>query len=240
MATAQDLIKAAMHNIGKLAPDEALTTEDADVGLTTLNRMLELWSVQRLMVYSRVIENFTLVVGTVSYTIGSGATWDTVIPQRVEGAYIRDSDGNDYPLGIIRDRAQYDHIRDKDASYRPDRLYFDPQYPQATIYFDSAPAAAEVVYIISWKEITAFAALTTTVSLPAGYEAAIEYNLPKFLAPKFGTTVPPSIDELARATMKIIKGFNKKPMISPLDLPAGRLGNGNDGYDITTGEFYRG
>ena len=34
MATAQDLIKAAMHNIGKLAPDEALSADDADVGLS--------------------------------------------------------------------------------------------------------------------------------------------------------------------------------------------------------------
>lgn len=234
MANAQDLIQAAFENLGVYDPGEAMSAEDAQTGLTTLNRMLDIWSGQRLMVPFSVTESFPLVVGTVSYTIGDGGTWDTVRPQDIEVAYIRDANGVDSRVEIIRDRRFYDRITDKDVSSRPNRLWYDTQYTLGIVYLDSAPALAETIFLISKKLLAQFASLTAVASFPPGYEAAIEYNLSVWLAPKFSTKVSAEVAVLAEETMRVIKSFNWQPMISDLGLPAGR----NNGiYDITTGGY---
>lgn len=237
MANAQDLIESALENIGVKDPGEALSAEDAQTGLTTLNRMLDIWSAQRLMVPFSVTESFPLEVGTVSYTIGDGATWDTVRPNDIEDAYIRDSSGEDYRLKIIRDRRNYDRIKDKDQSSRPNRLWYDTQYALGVVFLDSAPALAETIFLISKKLLAKFANLTAEASFPPGYEAAIEYNLAVWLAPKFSTKVSAEVAVLAENTMRVIKSFNWQPMESDLGLPDGT--RSLFGYDIATGEYYR-
>ena len=82
--TVQEYIETALEEIGVL---EAGATPPANIlawGLGRLNLMLNTISATGLLLYERVEESFTLSNGTASYTIGSGATFDTSKPNTIE------------------------------------------------------------------------------------------------------------------------------------------------------------
>ena len=56
MATARDLVTAAMRKIGVVAEDEALTADQAEHGTNVLNRMIAGWELQGVTVGWRETE----------------------------------------------------------------------------------------------------------------------------------------------------------------------------------------
>ena len=86
--TAQEVIEAAYQELGILVSGGTLNTDDLTWGLGKFNRMLKSWSADGINLHYRVKESFPLVSGTPSYTIGSGANFDTVRPKVIEQAFI--------------------------------------------------------------------------------------------------------------------------------------------------------
>ena len=197
MATANTITDGAYRLNSILNP----STAQDDSGLEALNNMISSWSAEGLLVPYNTIESFTLAVGKSTYTIGSGGEFDTVRPLRIIDAFIRDSGSDDYPVDVSMTRVEYNAITQKDAEARPTRLYFDPQYPKGKIYFNYEPDTAETLYLTSEKTITEFAALSTTVDLPAFYKEALVYNLAIRLSQELDT-------QLAQETLGIAI-FNK-------------------------------
>ncbi len=68
MATAGTIVDGAFRLCGVRLP----TSAERTTALTTLNELLALWSTDRLLVFEITFASFTLVVGTRSYSIGSG------------------------------------------------------------------------------------------------------------------------------------------------------------------------
>lgn len=73
MSTCNDIIAAALNDIGASAAGEPLDPALAQNAFDTLNDLLDLWSNERLMIYyvSEIIH--TLVSGTYQYTIGGAS-----------------------------------------------------------------------------------------------------------------------------------------------------------------------
>jgi len=223
--TAGDLITAAFLKIGVDSPTAAHTAS----ALISLNNMVSSWGGE-LMAPSLTRENFTLTAGTASYTIGAAGVFATVRPIRIESAFLRDTDGYDWPLDIVSVK-DINAVTYKTTEAKPGRMYFAPEETLAKIVFECEPDIAYVLYIDSWKNFTEFALTTTTVTLPNEYKEAIVYNLAVSLAEDWDRVVSSTVQQRAQDTKYLISAANAATRPVPtakFDLMIGRT------YNITT------
>lgn len=210
MATAQKYINRALRLINVLGNGETPDYEDSNNALTTLNDMLALWSIDKLLVYQMQESTHTLVSGTASYTIGSGATIDQSRPARIESAFIRDSNSNDYGIEIIN-KEDYDLISDKTTQADfPNKLFYDPGFPNGTIYIYPAPSTAYTLHFVDWKPFSSFATLSTAATFPSGYNQLLVYNLAVLLAAEFNVNVRQDVTDIALYTKSKIEDLNNQ------------------------------
>lgn len=236
--TAQDFIIDALSLIGATQMDQTPPAWEMNKALRALNHMLNTWSSEKLMVRAMTKENFTLAVGTASYTIGSGATFDTAKPIKIDSAYIQDASGYDHPLDVI-EMTQYNGYRDKTSQGMPDYLAYDPGASQqatqtGTIYLWYTPDKAYTLYISSQKFLTEFTALTTEFTFEPQYGEAIKYNLATRLwrfYRKPTENIPADIVGIATSTKRNIKAINATQPKCRIDIP----GSGGT-YNIYTDE----
>jgi len=195
--TVQEAINRAYGKINISAVGEAIPAEDQAIAVDCFQDMIAEWAIDNLLIPFSTLENFTLVVGQVSYTIGetAGADLDTVRPERINSAFIR-VDNQDYPVDIIGERA-YNAISLKATAGRPDNLFYNPTAPNGTAKVYPTPNAAEVLYFTGEKPITEPTTVTAdmfvTLGYPRNYHNVIIYNLAIELAPEYGKTPAESV-----------------------------------------------
>jgi len=186
--TAQELIKAALRALGVIATGETPSAAELEDGLEALNMMLANWSDERLMVHAITEDSHALTSGTASYTIGSGADIDTKRPVKIEDAFIRESN-LDTPVTIVGQK-EYNSVALKSDTGTPTMLYYNPGWTTGTIYLAPTPGSGLTLYLYSFKAHAAkggtdlLTTLTSTVSFPPSYHAAIKWNLAVDLAPE--------------------------------------------------------
>ena len=229
--TAQEIIEASFQELGILVSGGFLSTDDLTWALGKLNRMLNSFSADGLNLHYRVEESFPLVSGTPSYTIGSGATFDTIRPITIEQAWIRDSD-YDYPMGV-RPAAEYWDLSEKTTENRPLKLYYDPTYPNGTIYLYFTPDSAYTMHIVSQKPLITYASANTEVVLPGEYEDALVLNLAIRMASRYGKATSGELQLSAKEALGNMRGLNLSGQMKgvDLDLPGTRRGT----YNIDSG-----
>lgn len=170
MTTANDIITRAMKSLGTLGRTEVPSAQEASDGLTAFNALLESWSNEKLMSYVTLERSFPLVVGTQSYTIGSGGVINTQRPTDITQAFIRDANNLDYGMRIVP-RDVWNGIGNKNiTSQIPQTLFYDSGYPLGTIYIFPIPLLNYTCYYDSTTQQVTFADLTTSMSMPPGYE----------------------------------------------------------------------
>lgn len=240
--TALQLITDSMRDVGAIAINEALEASEVAVGLTSLNGMLGLWGVDGLMVRATILENFPLVTGISSYTIGVAGVFATATgkPYKIINAYVRDTYNQDTPLDIIS-KDEYDALWDKIVSGgRPEVLCYDPGPSQqaaqlGTIFLNPPPDMAYQLYIDEDKALTEIPLPATTVTFEPVYYEGLRYNLDKRLWIIYhddGKPVRPDIVTLARQGKKALETLNAKNVLSRTDLPGVKQGR----YNIYTDE----
>jgi hypothetical protein len=202
MTTALGIIKSAMRKAGALGVGDTPSAAESTDGLEMLNDLLASLSNDSLVVYARTTESFTLVAGTLAYTIGAGATFNTVRPIKIVSAYVR-SGTVDYPLQIVSDE-QYATVTLKSTQGIPEFINYTNAFPQATINLYPSPASGYTLYLVTEKALTSLA-LADTVSLPPGYRRMLVYNLTVDLAPEYGQPVPAEVYEIAKQSKGEIK-----------------------------------
>jgi hypothetical protein len=231
MTTALDIIESSHRKIGVLGAGVRLSAEEAADGLKTLNQMLGTWSVEGDLVFAETQENFTLQAGVASYSIGTGQTFNTTRPTEIIAAFTRL--GNyDEALSLI-DQVTYAKIPDKASQGRPYALYYNANYPYGTLTFHEVPDQAYTFYMYSRKELSSFASLNTTVTLPPGTERALIFNLTLDIAPEFGITPSAEVVRIAGESKSAIQVANTKNENNSLSLDAALIGVG--GFNIYTG-----
>lgn len=233
--TGRELVAAALRKIGAIAPGEGIANDEAQDGLSEINRMISGWSNERLLIYTITEESFSLVSGTSSYTIGSSGTFNTTRPQWIERANIKDESGSDaieLPIRITEVK-EWSEIAVKEAtSDYPCELYYDGGYPLRTIKLYPTPSATHKLVLFSAKPLTAISNLATTISLPPGYEEALVYNAAVRLAPEYGKAAPNEIVMIANQSKAGIKRANQRP--SYLKVDEALTGGGR--FNIFTGD----
>ena len=219
----------ALGKIQVLGIDANITAQEAADGLYDLNSMLDAWGIEKLMVYQVQQSSYSWAASAGSKTIGSGGDFDTTRPTRIEpaGNFFRTSGSLDYPLAVYP-REQYDRIVQKTTGGSiPEFLFYDDGFPTRTLYAYPIPSETLTLYLNTWKPLQSFSGLTTTISLPPGYQAAIEWNLAIWTAPRYGKSAVESakgLKEMAALLKSNIKNVNYKAIVSSLD--AGLVGGG--------------
>lgn len=232
MATPRTLIKAAFRKIGVLASGETPKADEEQEAFADLKRMLEVWSTKQIYVYASAEDNFALVPGTVSYTMGTAGTASATRAKKILNAFIRDASNYDYPVEIISEN-QYNAITDKTTSGRPYLLFYDPKYALGYIYLYPTPNAADTMYIESLQLLVALPNVTTIVSLPGEYEEAIVYNLAIRLAPEHEVPIPIEVAAIAVSSLDAISVLNAANQVETVPLDPGISGVGRP-YNINT------
>ncbi len=235
MATPSSMVLRALRLIGEKTVGGTLTSGEQTAYLADLNTMLESWSLERLMCFQLLQESRALTASIGSFTIGSGATWNTTRPTKIcDPCFTRDSAGVDYPIELINAEA-YGLITLKtvDGGF-PAYLFYDQAYVAglATIFLYPEPIAGLTLYINSWKQLQSFSTISDAVVLPPGYQRAIEFNFAVETAGGL-TNVSAEVAKIARESKAAIKGVNAPENIMRLDL--GVLPRRYGRYDIRTG-----
>lgn len=236
MSTARDIIEGGMRLIGVLATGETASAEEAADGLSSLNDMLDSWSIEGLIVHAVTREEFTLTPSTGAYTMGSGGTLNTTRPFRIERACLEVQDADPYEIPMTELTVdQWAEVALKSLqSDIPTSIYVEGTFPLMTINLWPVPSAAEKLVLYSLKPLTQFAGLTTAVSLPPGYAKALKYGLALELAPEYGRDPSALVIEGAAEAKGNIKRANMKPRLMGCDSAlAQRKGSG---FDYRTGE----
>ena len=228
MATANDIIKRALRTIGVLATGENPSSEMANDALAALNDVLAGLSNENLTIYAERVDSIAMD-GSTYYTIGLTGDLNAVRPTSILCAHYTATDGTSYPLRMITP-GEYCDIADKDATGDiPDIVWFSMQYPLALAYVYPLPSTGTLNFL-SRVAITAFTALTDSVSLPPGYERMLRYALAVELMPEYGISNP-QVFQMYIDSKADIKRTNTRPALLKVSLPFGCAG----GDDIRMG-----
>lgn len=239
MTTVSDIITSALQNLGAIAIEEAPTAAEAAGALATLNNMISTWNTESLLVYNITENVFPFVAGQASYTIGDGGNFNIPRPVKIDLAYSRDSQGNDYVMGVTDSPDLYSSIVSKyTQSTFPTFLYDNGDFPLKTLTFWPVPSDASYSAVLwCWGPIASFANLADPVSLPPGYNLALEYNLAVLLAPKYGKKPDETLLALAVSSKAQLKRINysiKEMSFDPAMTGQGIVFNYYTGYPGVT------
>ena len=220
MSAVSTHVLRALRMTGEKARGDTLTSDEQVECLAELNSMLDSWALERLMCYQIVQESLALTTSTASYTIGSGGAFNTTRPVKiVDPCFIRDSSNLDTPVRLIG-AEQYGRIVQKSAGYTyPTDMFYDSGFSAtstATLYLYPSPSASLTLFINSWKAVGTFSTMSQTVSLPPGYQLAIESNYAIHSAAGL-TPVSAELAKIARDSKAAIKSVNLPDTVSRLD-----------------------
>jgi len=235
--TAADLCRAALLKLGVI--DSAISTpaQDAADALAGLQDLLAELSMDGLTIPFATWQSKTLTPATLDYTIGeTSADWDTVRPTNIQAAFIRDSGNADHPIEIIQE-PDYQAIRSKTASGRPDKLWYNPTVPNGTIYLYPSPNAAEDLYILHeapFTEPDGTDDMMADALIPREYYNPLKWLLAFEIAPDYGIANPsPVIISRATAGKSKIVSLNmaRKIQAASFEIPTATRRS----YSIFTG-----
>lgn len=223
--TAKDLIKDGLEMIGVVNPEDPISDQMAERGLSVLNDMLDMWSNESLACYTVLEQSATFVPGKTQYTIGLVplplvADIPQTRPLRIMDdygtAYVLDNNMNRYPMDVVG-RSVWNMITTSLLvnSNVPDKLFYDPQYPLGVINIWPAPNTGYQFFWDSYLQLAEFQTLTTAFSFPPGYKRAIVSNFSLEIFPYFRDGDPSNmVVKIAMDSKAAIKRTNMRQQIA--------------------------
>jgi hypothetical protein len=218
--TVRDLISASLRDLGVLASGESLQPADGQDALLTLNNLLDSWSTNSLFVYDRVNRIFTLATSKQTYTLGTGGDFNAPRPIFIEKAnWVDPAQNPTYELTLqIFTMEQWAEIMVKGLQGTiPWALYYDKAFPLMNVNFWPIPISGKEISLWNWETITSFSSLNDTITLPPGYNRAIQKNLALELAPSYSRQVSPELASSAQVSMADIKRANVREKLMKVD-----------------------
>lgn len=214
MTAVSTLVYDAMYQAGVLGQDQTPSSGDVNLVLRRLNRMLDSWANEKQMIFRNDEESFTMVAGQASYAT---TVFTDGRPIAFNSMRVR-LNNIDYPIDFI-DQQKWNGISYKGTTAIPRYMYYDSNYPTATMFFYPIPYAAFTCYAYCQRQLQGTLALTTNLAMPLGYEAAIVDGLAVDIMPSFGKKATPQQAVAARDSKSRIKrtNFNPLEMVTPFD-----------------------
>jgi hypothetical protein len=211
VSTAQDICDRA----GRLLFGKDLSVAQSADALVALNGLLGRLNNERLACFAIRDESLTLN-GSTSYTIGASGDLNTTRPVEIVSAYVVVS-GTSYPVRLLTAQQRADISLKTSTATFPTAVYYEPDMPLGTLY-PYPVASSGTLHLLTRTPLTAFAALTDTVTLPPGWDDLLSFHLTLALGPEFQVSVRPEVVQLAREAKASIKQTNSEPILATSDL----------------------
>lgn len=218
--TVQDLINAALRRIGALAAGETPSAEESADGFAALNRMVDAWQAERLTVYTLTRTTWSITANDGSYTLGSGGDVSIARPMWVHRIQVVDTSFTPdlvIDLGpLLTDEGYAAIAQPLLTAVYPSCVYYNPTYPLGTITFYPVPTSTTLQGVIfAFAPVAQFAATSTTISLPPGYERALTANLAVELVPEYPMlgSQSPELRRQAEESKGMLKLANYRPIL---------------------------
>lgn len=240
--TALSLINAAGQEIGALAAGEQFDTDNQAWVLQKLQRVIDTANAKRVMVYANVFSTFTLVAGTTPHTIGptpaTGPAPTFIVNQRpVEiptiGLVLINTNPTTVEIPLTRRDKEWwaDQSVKNLTSPIPTDYYYEPDWPNGSIYFWPVPDAVNNVLLQLRTVITELTAPSQLFTMPPAYWDWIVYKTAIAIGPSFERQISSDLRGLMMEAERAVQGNNiKSPRADTGD--AGMPGSG-----ITDGLF---
>ena len=116
MATGLEIVQDSLYACEAYGVGDPLSDADAQLVLRRLNRMIELWANDGLMLFDLVVDTLTMTPGTASYSTSALAS--TLRPASIDSCYVT-LNGIDTPVRLI-DNQTYQDYRYKAATGTPE------------------------------------------------------------------------------------------------------------------------
>ena len=218
--TATSLITSALDDLGIYSVGETLSAADLSDGRRRLNAMMSGLALQSLTIPAEVRETFTVTANTSTYTIGSGADFNTIRPIKVLRAgllYNTLSPTVERPCSLLTEQSYANISIKAQTSTEWIAVYYSPTFATSnygTIYLYPTPTTADNLLVLYFLQpLVEFADATTSYQIPPGYEEFLSYNLALRLASPHSRPVPDVIRQLAVQSRANIKRNNAKLVV---------------------------
>lgn len=227
--TALDLISSALRLIGVLADAEQPDAAMGQIGLGVLNDMIDSWNADRQAIYTISSNDFPLVLGQQTYTLGPGGDFDIPRPARIEGmsSILLNDPSNpvEVPMSMFSVEQWQTEVPVKIVTGNfPQICYDDGNFPLRNLNFWPIPTLQQnSVRIYGWQALPA-ETLFSDITFPPGYGEALKYNLAGRLAPEYSVQPSPIVVTLAVQSYARVKTMNAPDLSLRSDLspyPAG-------------------
>lgn len=212
--TLLDVITDSITYIGQAGIGRSISPEQAQQALRKANRMLQKWSLQKLMLYFITVRAFLLSANVQDYTVGpTGVPFGAVTrPVFVEsGIAAVPNSSMQNPLNIL-DKTQWDALPDSGVVCGPNgtpaSVWPEYTYPNLAFHVSPIPSTAVTIRLGTWEILQQFVAITDVLNLPPGYEEALMYNLAVEISGDYDQPVTSDLAALAADALNTIKTNN--------------------------------
>ena len=181
--TAKELINASGRLIGELRTGRSFSDDELADLLVSLNNMLGEWSEEQTGIFSVTLDSITLT-GATDYQFPATAN-AAQRPVRILNAVTRTAAGVEQPAQVVDSSVWSARVLDRnETGLCAEMVWPDHAHPQIRLAVWPVVAAGTLI-LRSLRPLTAFAALTDTVTFPPGYEEALVYGFAVKIAPEF-------------------------------------------------------
>jgi hypothetical protein len=236
LSTFNDVATDTLTSIGQLGVGQSASPEMMQQALRVANRMLQKWSLQRLYLWWIPTRQYTLVSMQQNYGFGPTGP-DFVLatrPNLVETcAAIYPGSLSERPMNIL-DRPKWGAIPDKGATCGvngvPQDCWIEYTYPNLTLHFWPIPSSAGIgVKLGTWEVLQQFATIFDVLSMPFGYEEALQQNLAFELASFYDMPIAASLSQLAADALLRVQQLNAQSI-------GGAFGESETLYEPSVGQ----
>lgn len=233
--TALQIIYSALVACGSQSAGEPVDPTEAQDALVILNQMLDLWQIQRLMIFTIQRLIFNLNASQQTYACGSGGDFNIPRPARIENYGVIIPSGIELPCRSLTvkewqmlpiGKTQTQNLQTPVPYY----IWDDKGMPLRNISYWPTPSLGMQATLYPWIALSYFPDLKTPFTFPPGYAECIKYHL----ALRCGVEFPgdlermPMLKMFADEAMDRIKILNTE--VSELSTAALRSISGRTGH----------
>ena len=225
--TARQVCETALRLLGVSAAETPIEADMAASALDALNALLDAWSVERLLTYTRPKISLTLVPGRATYTWGVQAP-PADIPQeppvRLELCLLTveaTPPGLEWEIPIL-DQSEYEAgiwMKHLTSSY-PTAVYLEASEPVAVLHVWPLPDLPYTLQLLPWTAHSPYEHWDHALSWPSGYLRAFQYGLACDLGPQYGIEPTATLLRIAEEAKRALYVPNTE--VGRLSLTPGR------------------
>lgn len=215
MAEWADLIQESIADIGALAAGQSISTSAQTDAFLRLQQMIDSWSIDPLLALYQVQHGtLSLTANTNTYTVGpSGSLSTSASPVRVTGvSAVSGNFRQGCRLVSFDEFAKEVSDGESTTATLPKLVAADTAYPKINLKVwrmpGTSPGSLEINY---WIPMPAPVTVTDAVSLPPGFQLAIQKNLALKLYPQYARErgVDPVLVKDAADSLEYIRNVNR-------------------------------